>query len=78
MRTKLFHTIVLCGAAMGAVACSDDGGDSEQNQQQVGHGGSCAAGVAVPIPAGGAGDEAGSGGAVGSTMTPCGGWPTTK
>ena len=44
MRTKLFHTIVLVGAALGgATACSDGGdesGEDQQNQNQAGKGGS--------------------------------------
>jgi hypothetical protein len=44
MRTKLFHTIVLFGAALGgATACSDGGDESGEDQQagdRAGNGGS--------------------------------------
>jgi hypothetical protein len=44
MRTKLFHTIVLFGAALGgATACSDggdDSGETQQDQNRAGMGGS--------------------------------------
>ena len=48
MRTKLFHTIVLFGAALGgATACSDggdDSGDTQQNENRAGSGGNDATG----------------------------------
>jgi hypothetical protein len=59
MQTKLFHTIVLCGAALGgALGCSGGDEDSGQEQQEVGKGGhaACPSSIAAPIPAaGGAG-----------------------
>lgn len=79
MRTKLFHTIVLCGAALGgAVGCSaDDSGTQDSATGGAGH--DC-----DPVAAGGeggvaAGSKASSGATTGGDVaTGCGGWPPTK
>ena len=69
MRTKLFHTIVLCGAALGGAAgCSDGDDDSGQDKQEVGKGGhgACSPSIGAPIPASGG---AGAAGVAGATAT---------
>jgi hypothetical protein len=83
MRTKLFHTIVLCGAALGgAVGCS--GGEDDSEQQETGTGGDHATGgthncAPGDVATGGTGTTGGSGGAPGGgAAAGCGGWPPTK
>jgi len=80
MRTKLFHTIVLCGAALGGVVgCSgdgDDSGDTEQEATGTGGGTHCATGGSGAAPA--AGGVAGGGAPGSGASAACGGWPTTK
>jgi hypothetical protein len=84
MRTKLFHAIVLCGAALGAVGCS---GGEDDEEQEAGTGGAHATGgthhcAPGDVATGGTGEGgvSGTAAAAGSGTAPpgCGGWPTTK
>ena len=79
MRTRLFHTIVLFGAALGgAVACSDGGEESDETKQEssVGGSGSDASGGSSGDSSGGA--TTGGAGSAGAHTAGSTGWPPTK
>lgn len=85
MRSKLFHTIVICGVALGgSLGCSSDDEAEGEDKGTGGHH-NCAPDVATggtggaDAEAGAPGSEtAGTGAAAGSSAVGCGGWPPTK
>jgi hypothetical protein len=81
MRSKLFHTIVLCGVALGAsLACSDEddqsgADDGKGGEHNCPHDGSAATGTAgAPVTAAAGAPESPDG----AVPEGCGGWPPTK
>jgi hypothetical protein len=73
MRTKLFHTIVLCGAALGSVAGCSDGDEGERVET-----GGASGNHGCEHAGAGSGAGGSDGGLGGEASLGCGGWPTTK
>jgi hypothetical protein len=82
MRTRLFHTIIACGATLGvAAACS--GNDDGSPEKDAGPHHDCVPVTVLKAATGGsaavaAPAEGGLGGVDDGGVVGCGGWPPTK
>jgi hypothetical protein len=82
MRTRLFHTIIACGATLGVAAACSSGDDTSQ-KKDAGPKHDCVPVTVLTTAAGGSAAvsemaEGGLGGDDGGGLVGCGGWPPTK